>query len=274
MTHTATTEADVTLRAGSAELTVEPHNGCRIASLQIGGTELLRQGEQVRLLPDGALVRPDRTRAGSATAASCTNCRSTPRRTPSTAPAATPPGAPPGADESEAVFTYDLATPGRTRAGSPRSSSSPRTASLTLTMGVETYADSFPAQAGWHPWFLRNLGDGSEDVRIDFDAGVAGGARRRPPPDRQAHRPRAPAPGTTASGCREGVDVTLTWPEQLELKVASRAEWVVVYDEQEEAVCVEPQTGPAQRPQHPPRAGHPASSRWRSPRPGPGARLS
>ena len=42
----------------------------------------------------------------------------------------------------------------------------------------------------------------------------------------------------------QGVDVTLTWPERLELKVASRAEWVVVYDEQAEAVCVEPQTGP------------------------------
>ena len=42
----------------------------------------------------------------------------------------------------------------------------------------------------------------------------------------------------------DGVDVTLTWPEQLELKVASRAEWVVVYDEQAEAVCVEPQSGP------------------------------
>jgi aldose 1-epimerase len=41
-----------------------------------------------------------------------------------------------------------------------------------------------------------------------------------------------------------GVDVTLTWPERLELRVTSREEWVVVYDEQSEAVCVEPQTGP------------------------------
>jgi aldose 1-epimerase len=42
----------------------------------------------------------------------------------------------------------------------------------------------------------------------------------------------------------EGVDVTLTWPGRLALTVASRERWVVVYDEQEEAVCVEPQTGP------------------------------
>jgi aldose 1-epimerase len=40
------------------------------------------------------------------------------------------------------------------------------------------------------------------------------------------------------------VDVTLTWPGQLELTVSSPEQWVVVYDEQEAAVCVEPQTGP------------------------------
>ncbi len=42
----------------------------------------------------------------------------------------------------------------------------------------------------------------------------------------------------------DGVDVKLTWPEQFELSVKSRSEWVVVYDEQDEAVCVEPQSGP------------------------------
>lgn len=42
----------------------------------------------------------------------------------------------------------------------------------------------------------------------------------------------------------DGVDITLTWPEELELKVTSRAEWVVIYDEPEDAVCVEPQSGP------------------------------
>lgn len=42
----------------------------------------------------------------------------------------------------------------------------------------------------------------------------------------------------------DGVDVKLTWPGRLELTVRSRSEWVVVYDEQDEAVCVEPQSGP------------------------------
>ena len=111
-------------------------------------------------------------------------------------------------------------------------------------MAVETYGDSFPAQIGWHPWFNRNLGDGERGRTGRLRARLAGGARRRPPAHRPPDRPRSPAPGTTASGCPDGVDVTLTWPEQLELKVTSREEWVVVYDEQEAAVCVEPQTGP------------------------------
>jgi aldose 1-epimerase len=42
----------------------------------------------------------------------------------------------------------------------------------------------------------------------------------------------------------QGVDVTVRWPGQLELKVTSPEKWVVVYDEQDAALCVEPQTGP------------------------------
>ena len=50
---------DITLTAGDAEVTVQPGNGGRIGGLRVGGVELLRQGERVRLLPDGSVVRPD-----------------------------------------------------------------------------------------------------------------------------------------------------------------------------------------------------------------------
>ncbi|CAM5628902.1 hypothetical protein SCALM49S_05967 [Streptomyces californicus] len=49
----------------------------------------------------------------------------------------------------------------------------------------------------------------------------------------------------------------LTWPEQFELSVKSRSEWVVVYDEQDEAVCVEPQSGPPNGLNTAPRLGDP-----------------
>ncbi|MFI7189184.1 LysR substrate-binding domain-containing protein [Nocardia nova] len=53
-----------------------------------------------------------------------------------------------------------------------------------------------------------------------------------------------PGPWDDCFGMPDGVDVTLTWPGALELKVTSAAEWVVIYDQQPGAVCVEPQSGP------------------------------
>ncbi|GGP56888.1 hypothetical protein GCM10010278_37520 [Streptomyces melanogenes] len=42
----------------------------------------------------------------------------------------------------------------------------------------------------------------------------------------------------------DGVDVTLTWPGALELRVTSRTEWVTIDDEEAETVAVGAQTGP------------------------------
>ncbi|MGW7594886.1 aldose 1-epimerase, partial [Streptomyces rubiginosohelvolus] len=42
----SSSEKDVRLSVGDTELTVNPANGCRISSLRIGRTELLRQGER------------------------------------------------------------------------------------------------------------------------------------------------------------------------------------------------------------------------------------
>ncbi|MEU8354183.1 aldose 1-epimerase, partial [Streptomyces sp. NPDC048845] len=120
--------------------------------------------------------------------------------------------------------------------------------SLTLTMGVETYDDSFPAQAGWHPWFLRRLGPAAGDgpdapVEISFDAAWQEERGDDHLPTGRRIEPTA-GPWDDCFGMPDGVDVTLTWPGRLELRVTSRDEWVVVYDEQDEAVCVEPQSGP------------------------------
>ena len=82
-----------------------------------------------------------------------------------------------------------------------------------------------------------------QDVRIDFTPAWQEERGDDHLPTGQRLDPE-PGPWDDCFGMPGGVDVTLTWPGQLELKVASREEWVVVYDEQEAAVCVEPQTGP------------------------------
>ncbi|MEV0317303.1 aldose 1-epimerase [Streptomyces sp. NPDC050658] len=235
------TTDDVSLAAGDAEVIVRPGNGCRVGSLRVGGVELLRQGDRYGcfpMVPWCGRIRDGRFRDGGAL---------------HQMPVNSPPHAIHGfardaawvtarAGKDEAVFTYDLAEPwpypGRVTQIVALTEDS-----LSLTLGIETYDESFPAQVGWHPWFNRNLGSGGADVDIDFspawqeergDDHLPTGRRIEP----------TPGPWDDCFGMPDGVDVTLTWPEQLRLTVRSREQWAVVYDEQDAAVCVEPQTGP------------------------------
>lgn len=229
------------LSAGDAELTIDQENGCRISSLRVDGTELLRQGPKYGSFPmvpwcgrtangrfrDGATVHqlplnhPPHAIHGFGREAAWRPAHST---------------------DTEAVFTYDLADPwpypGRVTQVFGLGEDA-----LTLTMGVETYGDSFPAQAGWHPWFNRSLVPGGAEAQLDFTA--AWQEERGPDHIPSGHRvdPK-PRPWDDCFGMPDGVEATLTWPGALELKITSRAEWVVVYDEEPEAICVEPQSGP------------------------------
>ncbi|WP_301126889.1 aldose 1-epimerase [Streptomyces cacaoi] len=236
--------SSVVLAAGGTEVTVEPQHGCRIASLRVGGTELLRQGPKYGsfvMVPWCGRTAEGRFRNGGEMYQLPLN--SGPHAIHGTVRDAAWHTAS-GATGTSASFTYELTDPwpweGRvTQAVELADDGS----GLTLKLSVETFDVSFPAQAGWHPWFLRNLGRGGEDVRIDFapewqeergDDHIPTG--RRVPP--------GSGPWDDCFGMPDGVDVTLTWPGELELRVAGRAEWAVVFDEQPEAVCVEPQTGP------------------------------
>ncbi|MFJ3663272.1 aldose 1-epimerase [Streptomyces sp. NPDC090119] len=230
---------EITLAAGDAEVRVLPGNGGRIGGLLVGGTELLRQGERFGCFPmvpwcgrirdgqflDGGVVRqmplnsPPHAIHGTARDGAWRTARKS---------------------ADEAVLTFELTGPWP-HSGKITQVVSLGEDSLTLTMSVETYEDSFPAQIGWHPWFNRNLG--GEDVRIDFHPAWQEERGEDHLPTGNRIDPK-PGPWDDCFGMPEGVDVTLTWPGQLELKVASREQWAVVYDEQDAAVCVEPQTGP------------------------------
>nr|WP_019992565.1 MULTISPECIES: aldose 1-epimerase [unclassified Streptomyces] len=220
-------------------MTVDPVHGCRISSFRIGGTELLRQGERYGCFP----MVPWCGRTENGLFRNGGDLHQMPLNS--------PPHAIHGTgrdtawqlarqDDAEAAFFYDLADPWPYKGRVTQSFELTEDA-LTLRLGVETYGNSFPAQAGWHPWFLRNTG--GQDVRIDFEA--AWQEERGDDHLPTGHRidPR-PGPWDDCFGMPDGVEVKLTWPEQLELTVKSRDEWVVIYDEQAEAVCVEPQSGP------------------------------
>ncbi|MEU5917492.1 aldose 1-epimerase [Streptomyces sp. NPDC047141] len=229
------------LTAGYAELTIDPENGCRIESLRIGGTEVLRQGERFGsfpMVPWCGRTENGRFRNGATTHQLPVNAA--PHAIHGTVrdrawkPART--------SATEAVLTCELDDPWPYK-GLVTQVFELAEDSLTLRFGVETSQDSFPAQAGWHPWFLRNLGQGGQDASIAFAPAWQEERGENHLPTGRRIDP-LPGPWDDCFGMPGGVDVTLTWPGELELRVASRAEWVVVYDEPEEAICVEPQSGP------------------------------
>ncbi|MEV5232766.1 aldose 1-epimerase [Streptomyces pseudogriseolus] len=229
----------ITLTAGDAEVDVLPGNGGRVGGLRLGGVELLRQGERYGcfpMVPWCGRLRDGRFRDGA-------TVQQMPLNAPPHAIHGTARNAPwrtARRSGDEVVLTYDLVDPWP-YPGRVTQQVALTEESLTLTMGVETYESSFPAQIGWHPWFNRNLG--GEGVRIDFAPAWQEERGEDHLPTGKRVDP-TPGPWDDCFGMPDGVDVTLTWPGQLRLKVTSRVEWVVVYDEQAEAVCVEPQTGP------------------------------
>ncbi|MEV7789345.1 aldose 1-epimerase [Streptomyces sp. NPDC088106] len=229
----------ITLTAGDAEVDVLPGNGGRVGGLRVGGVELLRQGERFGcfpMVPWCGRIREGRFRDGATVWQMPLNAP--PHAIHGTARDAAWRTARKSTDE--AVLTYDLVEPWP-YAGRVTQQIALGEGSLTLTVGVETYESSFPAQIGWHPWFNRSLG--GEDVEIGFEPAWQEERGEDHLPTGRRTEP-GPGPWDDCFGMPGGVDVTLTWPGQLELKVTSREEWVVVYDEQREAVCVEPQTGP------------------------------
>ncbi|SDO99505.1 aldose epimerase family protein [Actinacidiphila guanduensis] len=235
-------ENETKLTAGDAELTLRPDQGCRIASLKVGGTELLRQGDKFGafvMVPWCGRTENGRFRNGGVT-----------HQLPVDAPphaihgtgrhSVWQPASP--ATGTSAAFYYDLADPwpypGRvthTVELAPHS--------VTLHLSVEARGDSFPAQAGWHPWWRRNLGQGGQDVELAFTAAWQEERGENHLPDGNRIDPK-PGPWDDCFGMPDGVDVALNWPGEMTVRVTSPSQWVVVYTEQPEAVCVEPQSGP------------------------------
>lgn len=113
----------------------------------------------------------------------------------------------------------------------------------TARFRIEVHADNepFPASAGWHPWFPRQLVRGgplSLDVTAD--------AILKRDDDHIATSERIGIPPQPWDDCFDKVvwPVTQTWPEALTLDVAGDTRYGVIFTEPDDAVCVEPQTGP------------------------------
>ena len=242
----------VELTAGDAELTVLPGDGCRLGSLRIGGVELLRtpqdegaQGRSVFGYGSFPMVpwagRVDRGRWNNGQVSHQLPIDAPPHAIHGTGVrtawrTATP------ATAGSAAFYYDLAEPWPYR-GRVTQLFELTAESLRTTLSVEAAAESFPAQAGWHPWFRKHLREGGATARLDFDPGWQEERGADHLPTGRRIDP-LPGPRDDCFGFPDGMRATLVWGDELSLEITADCDWAVVFDEQSDAICVEPQSGP------------------------------
>jgi galactose mutarotase-like enzyme len=235
--------SDVRLVSGEAALTVSVTSGGRLGSLQVGDLELLGRGGSgiyhwgcFPMAPFAGRVRRGRLTWGGSTYQ---------------LPITFGPHAIHGvvvdrawtveevtAESARLSCPFDSRWPWAGHAVAAMALSAQR---LDVTMEVHADAVPMPAWTGYHPWFRRQLSRG-EPARLDFT--VEGMLRRDDdgiPTGEVVPRPEGPW-----DECFTGATwpATLTWDGALQLRISSDADYVVVFDQHEGTVCVEPQTGP------------------------------
>ncbi len=244
------------LRAGEGDevvsLVVDHDRGGRLASLRVAGHELLVGADEgighpfgwgaFPLVPWAGRIRHGRVEVGSGRGARTVQL-----------PLAMPPHAihgttcdrawtPVGPGSSRIDLGPDWPWPGQV---TQVLDLSPRSLTWTLVVEGGSHADPMPATVGWHPWFRRRL-DGPEGpvpVTLDVPAEAMWRRDHEGIPDGTLVSPPPPGPW---DDCFTGLigPVTLAWDGIGSLHVDADAEHVVVFDELDVGVCVEPQTGP------------------------------
>ena len=110
---------------------------------------------------------------------------------------------------------------------------------IEATLEVQA-RDAMPVALGWHPLFRRSVGGAT--VQLEFEAGsmYVRGSDGLPT---GALAPPTPRPWDDAF-----TDLVapprLVWPGAIELDLRATAPFWVVFDERDDAICVEPQTAP------------------------------
>ncbi len=113
----------------------------------------------------------------------------------------------------------------------------PRGLEATLRLDAE---EPMPAWIGWHPWFRRTIAGRAVELAVEPEAMYERGPDGLPT---GAMAPPISRPWDDAFVGMRGTP-RLRWPGILDLEISSTAGVWVVFDERDDAVCVEPQTAP------------------------------
>ena len=113
------------------------------------------------------------------------------------------------------------------------------------TFRIEVHArEATPAAVGWHPWFVRRLGGTakSAELELDVEPGLMWANDSTGLPSGKLTTP-APRPWDYCFRDLRA-DPIVRWPGELELTVSSECEDWIIYDMEDDGVCVEPWTAP------------------------------
>jgi aldose 1-epimerase len=231
----------VVLRAGDAELTIDPERGGRMSSLLVGGHELLVtegfgpiEWGCYPMAPFAGRIRDGRFRFRGGEYQLERNL---------------PPNAIHG---TVLVRQWDVTSRAGDRAelatdlgpGWPFRGRVAQTIALRpdgLDASLTIHADEpMPAWLGWHPWFQREVAGATAELDFAAEQMYARGGDGLPTGDLEPPKPR---PWDDAFvGVRS--PIRLIWPGVLSLTLSASADVWVVYDERPDKLCVEPQTAP------------------------------
>jgi aldose 1-epimerase len=112
-----------------------------------------------------------------------------------------------------------------------------------LDLRLEVYAEDepFPASCGWHPWWRRQLARGGPlDIDLEARSMWLRGEDGIPTGDLVAPTP----PPWDDCFTDLSSPMELRWPGALAVEIDTTCLDLVIFDHPEDAICVEPQTGP------------------------------
>lgn len=235
MSRATPAERGTVLEVGGARAAFDLDRGARLASLVVGGHELLvgPEVDELRwgcypMVPWAGRIRDGRFRFGGEE-------HQLPRNLPPHAIHGT--GFTSAWQDRNGVMTLDLDDPW------PFPATVEQRAVLTpdrLSMELRLLADdqATPAMLGWHPWFRRTIG--GVDAELTFDAGAMFEVDSTLIPSGRCGAPTPPPWDNTFTDVTAGP--VISWPGVLRLELRSSCRFWTVYTEPEHALCVEPQT--------------------------------